>query len=66
MKWTLTPLLLSLALSACSHQALYETAQRTHQEKCRRLPPAEFDRCMAEFDQSFKDYNKERQEVLNH
>lgn len=57
-------LLVAFAATACSNQQLYDAAQHNHEQKCLKQPPAMYQACMAEFDKSYQEYEKERQEVL--
>ena len=62
------PLVLALAaavslVSACSNQQLYDTVQHNNEIECSKLPQAQYEECMAEIDQPYDEYERERQEL---
>jgi hypothetical protein len=50
---------LILLLVGCSSQQLYRSGQAWQQNECRKLPPAEQQRCLASNAMSFEQYQKE-------
>ena len=50
-----------LSLSACSNQQLYDTVQHNNEIECSKLPQAQYEECMAEIDQPYDEYERERQ-----
>ena len=56
-----TPMLLTLALLACTTEQVYGTAQSWQRNQCSRLPDkAEFDRCMSKTDTTYESYKRQR------
>ncbi len=54
-----------LAMSGCSSRALYENAQYNKRNECLRLPPSQFEDCMASAHQTYDEYRKAREEVID-
>ena len=50
-------------VSACSNQQLYDTVQHNNEIECSKLPQAQYEECMAEIDQPYDEYERERQEL---
>lgn len=61
---TLVLLTLTLLLASCSNKAVYEDLQRNKRNECLQVPPAEYDRCMRTMEQSYEEYERQRQEAL--
>ena len=55
---------LALLLVACTHEQVYNSVQQNQQLECSKLPQVRYEECMKEFDESYKDYARERQELL--
>ena len=55
---------LALLLAACTHEQVYNSVQQNQQLECSKLPQVRYEECMKEFDESYKDYARERQELL--
>ena len=49
-----------IALAACSNRSIYEGVQAGNRNECLKLPPVQYDECMARSSQSFEDYQRER------
>ena len=56
---------LLLALSGCSSRALFENAQHNKRNECQRLPPSQYDECMERARQTYDEYRKAREEVID-
>lgn len=56
-------LLLAL-LSACSNEQLYGAMQGSQRMECAKLPPGQYQSCLADLDTSYKDYEQDRQDLL--
>lgn len=57
-------LALTLLLASCSNKSVYQDLQRNKRNECMQGPPAEYDRCMRSMEQSYEDYERQRQEAL--
>ncbi len=52
-------------LVACTHEQVYNAVQQNQQLECSKLPQVRYEECMKDVDESYKDYERERQELLN-
>jgi hypothetical protein len=52
-------------LCACSNQAIYDGIQENRRNKCRELPQGQYEKCMAQYEQPYDDYARERREMLD-
>lgn len=59
----IAPCALSL-LSACTHQQMYEAVQHNRKQECLTLPPAQQNKCLNAYNQSYEDYNREREALI--
>ena len=59
----ITIFLLVLGLSACSKAAWYQGAQSANTANCMKQPISEFDDCQQQSDESYHDYEKNRNEI---
>jgi hypothetical protein len=58
--------LILIILSGCSSKELYQSIQPKHDEsECRKLLPHQYDECINQKAKSYKEYIKEREEVIN-
>ncbi len=65
IKTTFTTLVLTSVLG-CSSKELYESVQPKYdQNECSKLPSLQYDECIRNEAKSYKDYQKEREEILN-
>lgn len=64
LKSTFALILISLTLSACSNQAIYNTLQQNQRNACLKEPPVLYEECMERASQSYQDYRRERDEML--
>ncbi len=53
------------ALMGCSSRAVFENAQHNKRNECQRLPPSQYDACMERASQTFDEYRKARDEVID-
>ena len=60
---TLLYLTTALHLISCTNQQLYNEIQRNEQSRCEKLPPADYDRCIEDHNESYSDYKKKREQV---
>tara|TARA_R110002049_G_scaffold23490_62_gene82891 strand:+ start:2138 stop:2344 length:207 start_codon:yes stop_codon:yes gene_type:complete len=64
MKLTALVVLLA-ALVACTHEQVYNNVQHNQQLECSKLPQVRFEECMKNYDQSYEDYERERQAIID-
>ncbi|WP_213998306.1 hypothetical protein [Arsukibacterium sp.] len=50
-------------VSGCSNKAVYQNLQLNKKQECRRLPLTEYDDCMRGMDQSYEEYERQRQQA---
>ncbi|MCB1690789.1 MAG: hypothetical protein KDI33_19985 [Halioglobus sp.] len=55
----------ALFLVACTHEQVYNAVQQNQQLECSKLPQVRYEECMKDFEESYKDYERERQEILS-
>ncbi|MCB1701777.1 MAG: hypothetical protein H6985_12075 [Pseudomonadales bacterium] len=48
---------------ACSNEQVYNAIQQNRQLECQKLPGTQYEECMREFSQPYKDYKRERDEL---
>jgi len=53
-----------LIASGCSSKQMYNAIQENRQQACLKSPPGQYDQCMAEHSQSFREYQQQREQVL--
>ncbi|WP_252180100.1 hypothetical protein [Endozoicomonas sp. 4G] len=56
---------ITLMTSACSNQMVYETVQHDQKLECVKLPPSQQQECFDAHDESFEEYSREREEILD-
>lgn len=58
------PLLCLLSIvvgtSACTYRGSYEAIQQSNRQACGKVPPSQYDECLAEAHRSFDEYQRER------
>lgn len=54
--------LLSIAISAsaCTYRGSYEAIQQSNRQECGKVPPSQYDECLAEANRSFDEYQRQR------
>lgn len=57
-------LLAPLLATSCSNQALFETIQQNHLQRCETIPIAQQAACEAQYQTSYEEYRREREELL--
>ena len=63
-KFALTVMVIALAgMAGCSNKAVYQNLQHNKKQECRKLPVAEYDKCMQGMDQSYEEYERQRQQA---
>ncbi len=55
---------LLLLVAACSNQQVYQTIQHDQLRDCEKQPPSVYEECVKENSESYDDYERKRQEVL--
>lgn len=55
--------ILVLALSGCSSRGMYESIQSSGERVCGTLPPEAYERCMARYEKSYDEYERERESL---
>lgn len=50
--------------TGCSNKAVYQNLQLNKKQECRRLPVTEYDECMRGMDQSYEEYERQRQQAI--
>jgi hypothetical protein len=55
---------LALLLIACSNRQVYTAVQQNQQLQCSKLPQDRYEECVREIDESYDDYEREREELL--
>ena len=58
-------LLVGAVLSGCSNRQLYESIQYDQKLKCQTLPQSQYEECMEKASQSYEDYKRARDEVID-
>ncbi len=51
-------------LQACSQQQVYDAVQQNRQLECQKLPDSQYEECMKQYSEPYKEYERERQELL--
>jgi hypothetical protein len=55
---------IAVLLVACTHEQVYNAVQQNQQLECSKLPQVRYEECMKGVDESYKDYERERQDFL--
>ena len=61
---TILLICLLLGVSGCSNKAAYQNLKLNKQQQCMRGPVADYDKCMQSMDQSYEEYEQQRQQAL--
>jgi len=64
MKNSPAMLLLLILLSACSNEQLYSAVQGSQRMECSKLPPGQYQNCLADYDTTYREYQRDRQDLL--
>lgn len=51
-------------VAGCSNKAVYDNIQHNNRQACNRVPPAQYDECMARSDKSYQEYEREREALV--
>lgn len=54
--------IIALLLTGCSNQQLYNAIQENRRMECGKLPQNQFEECMRDYDTSFQEYERDREE----
>jgi hypothetical protein len=69
LKFIIKILFTTLVLTSifgCSSKELYESIQPKYDEnECRNLPPHQYDKCIKTEEKSYKEYQKEREDIID-
>lgn len=57
-------LVASWLVQACSQQQVYDAVQQNRQLECQKLPGTQYEECMKQYSEPYKEYERERQELL--
>lgn len=57
-------LMMVVTLSTGCSEFIYDSAQNNHQHRCEKLPPHQYDDCLAQAKQSYKHYQTDREALL--
>lgn len=58
--------LVLITFTGCTNKELYESIQPKYNEsECRKLPPHQYEKCINQKAKSYKEYKREREEVIN-
>jgi len=57
-------LLVLLVLVGCSNKGIYEGVKAGNRNGCFKLPPSQYDQCMASANKSYDEYERERNKTL--
>lgn len=60
LTFTFIPLILLATLTGCSNRGVYESIQMTKRNDCSKVPPYQFDDCMAKANKPYDEYERER------
>ena len=52
-------------VGACSSEQLYNGLQQNRAEECREMPGMTQERCLARYDESYRDYAERREQELD-
>lgn len=54
----------ALMMSACTHRELYNAVQDNRRAKCDEMPDTQRAECLAQYQKSYEQYERERQRVI--
>jgi hypothetical protein len=49
-----------ILIAGCSNEQIYNSMQENQRMECGKLPGAQYEECMREFNTSYKEYERER------
>lgn len=53
-----------LILNGCASKDVYNNIQNNGKRECQNEPPAQYDECMAPYDESYESYKNSRDKLL--
>ena len=53
-----------IVIAGCTTKSVYENIQLNNRQQCYKLPPSQYDECMANANKSYDDYQRQRNETL--
>lgn len=62
---TLSLIIVFFILSGCSARGAYEGLQMSKRNDCSKVPPYQFDECMAKASKTYDEYERERKQALS-
>lgn len=63
IEYRLCILMFTLALTACTTQNWYQGMQASHEARCMQEPISEYEECMKQTDDSYDEYQENRQQL---
>lgn len=54
----------TLLLASCSTANWYQGAKASGEAECRKLPPGQYEECMRNYDKTYNEYTKQREEAI--
>lgn len=53
-----------LLLTSCTTANWYHSVKASGENECRKLPAREYEECLRSYDQSYQEYQKQREEAI--
>lgn len=53
------------AMAGCSTQGVYNDIQESNRQACQKVPPPQYDECIERSSKPYRDYERERDAVIN-
>lgn len=53
-----------LVVAACSNREVYDSIQAGKRNECSKLPPSQYEECIADANKSYYEYERERKEAI--
>lgn len=63
-KKTLSAALFIIVLQSCSTANWYQSAKSRGEIECRKLPDAQYDECMHNYETTYEQYRQQREEAI--
>ena len=54
-------LLVGCAIFGCTNRGMYESIQMSQKRECDPLPPAEYERCIEQYEKDYDEYQRDRE-----
>lgn len=62
--YKLSALVALFFLAGCGSQAIYDNIQLNNRRECNKLPPSQYEECMARANKPYEEYERERKETV--